>query len=148
MPILRGFSLIEMLVTLALMSVLAGVAFGGGIDAFRRSLFHTDCSTLASVLRHARAEAFHQVDATSTPLSYGVYLSRAQVTIYRGTTYTLRDTALDETLPLESIHAATTVDAVFSPGGTSTPAAFAIVPERGNFSCTVSINSEAGISGP
>jgi len=57
----KGFTLIEMMLVVALITILGGLGLYFGLDSLRGYSFRSDRDVLASVLQHARAEAVSNV---------------------------------------------------------------------------------------
>lgn len=65
----RGFTLIEILVVIALITVIASIGIMAGIDSYQRFLFRSNVDTAVSLLQKARSSAIHNMNETS----HGVY---------------------------------------------------------------------------
>ncbi len=96
---MRGFTLIEILVVLALASLLAGIALCDGLDSYQQYLSGSDSDTLVALLQHARAEAMNGMcdGATcSTAMAHGVKIQNGQYIFFEGESYDARVTTEDE----------------------------------------------------
>ena len=63
---LKGFTLIEVLVVLTLISIIGGIIIYFGFDSFRGYSYHDDRNGLLSLLQHARSEAMVNICRGST----------------------------------------------------------------------------------
>ena len=82
----KGFTLIEILVVIALLTVIASFGVTAGIDSYQRFLFRSNVDTAVSLLQKARSSAIHNIGETS----HGVYFcdpSNSKFVLFRGTTY-------------------------------------------------------------
>jgi prepilin-type N-terminal cleavage/methylation domain-containing protein len=97
----RGFTLVETLLVLALMSVLISVSLTEGLASFTRGLSQNDRQLAVSALREARAEAMDGTctgNACAGPLAHGVFISQSGVTIFEGASYADRLQQADQVL--------------------------------------------------
>ncbi|CAN5231498.1 hypothetical protein BH09PAT2_BH09PAT2_11530 [soil metagenome] len=94
----RGFSLIEVLLSIALISILAGI----GIPVFRGLQTKNDLdvatTTVAQTLR--RAQTLSQ--AVDGDTSWGVKIQTGSITLFKGTSYAARDQTVDELFTISS----------------------------------------------
>lgn len=60
-PSLRGLTLVETLISLAIVALVAGIDFGTGIDSYERSLARSNRTELLWSLLTARAAAMHGI---------------------------------------------------------------------------------------
>jgi prepilin-type N-terminal cleavage/methylation domain-containing protein len=94
----RGFTLLEVVITLAIFSVIAGFGLFITESAFRQSSFAADRDLLVALLQHARAQAIANVcGGTCTGndgLPHGVHIDSAghTLTAFQGSSYNSGDT--------------------------------------------------------
>lgn len=96
---MKGFTLLEIMVALALVSLLGGFALSYGLDTYHRYIFGSDRDALLVLLRHARAEAMNGVcdgDSCTAPMAHGVAIQEGKYVLFQGESYTSRDVAIDE----------------------------------------------------
>ena len=88
-----GFTLIEILVTVAIITVLVGMALFLSFDSFRRYNLNAERDMLVGVLETARSRALNNMFESQ----HGVcYLSPGNYSLFRGATY---DVAKSEIMP-------------------------------------------------
>ncbi len=107
----HGFTLLELLLSVAVISALAGLS----LPVYRTLLSKNDLDIAAvTVVQTARrAQVLSQsVDGDAT---WGVKIQSGSIVLFKGTSYALRDTLLDETFDLPgSIGVSGTTEYVFS----------------------------------
>gem|GEM_PF-2049388 len=96
---LAAFTLIEIVVTLAILGIIAAIAVPSGIDAVRNQRLNTATKTVISMLDYARSDAviaktditicaYNEADNSICPLtadwSNGIKLMRGQFKVYKG----------------------------------------------------------------
>ena len=80
----NGFTLIEILVVIALITTIASIGIVAGIDSYQRFLFWSNVDAAISLLQKARSSAIHNMNETSR----GVYFcDPAKFVLFRGATY-------------------------------------------------------------
>ena len=79
----KGFTVVELLVSLAIMAVLAVVVFSTFINFRKNEALVMDAETIVSVLRQAR----NQTLTSKNSSSYGVHIIASKITIFSGTSY-------------------------------------------------------------
>ncbi|HUQ30162.1 MAG TPA: prepilin-type N-terminal cleavage/methylation domain-containing protein [Candidatus Paceibacterota bacterium] len=93
---MKGFTLIEMLLSVALIALIAGM----GIPLYQSFQNRNDLSlattSLAAALRSAEVHA-RAVDGDS---AWGVMVATSSVTVFKGVTYASRVTTSDEVTPI------------------------------------------------
>lgn len=92
----EGFTLIEMLLSLALMALLAGMSMPVFSSLWIASEMDTAVNTVAQNLE--RAQLLSQ--AVQNDSRWGVYIAAGIITLYKGDTYAGRDDSYDETFPI------------------------------------------------
>ncbi len=75
-----GFSLIEIVITIALFGMVTMVVLSGGIPWYQRAVVHTNKIALAAALSRARAQALFAYDG----LPHGVYVSGNEYALFSG----------------------------------------------------------------
>ncbi len=104
----RGVTLIEILVVMALIAVVAGLAMITTLDAFRGSAYHNERDSLIAALYKARSQAVSNIclgAGCTQGKPHGVYIQTDPIThvvqqyvIFQGSSYAGRDAAVDEPL--------------------------------------------------
>lgn len=141
---MRGFTLVEIIVVLAIVTTLAAIGLTVGIDSYQRFLFRSDLHTAASLLQKARSSAINNIGETS----HGVYFDNAgrDFVLFRGLSYATRNVSFD--LPVEKSKTVTLTgpsEVVFSPlSGTTTGGTLTLAD--GVINATIQINNEGGIN--
>lgn len=78
-----GFSILELLISLAIMIVLAVIVFSTFINFRKNESLVMDSETIVSVLRQAR----NQTLTSKNSSSYGVHITASKITLFTGTSY-------------------------------------------------------------
>jgi prepilin-type N-terminal cleavage/methylation domain-containing protein len=79
----NGFSVIEIIIVIAIMSLLMGLAVSTFITYRKREAFNKDTETVTEILTQARAQTLQSKGG----LQYGVHFATSQVTLFSGTAY-------------------------------------------------------------
>ncbi len=146
----RGFTIFEVLIVLALFTILLGLGYFLSIDFYRSYLFHTEENILISVLERARSDAQNNIFETA----HGVHLSAENYTVFRGQTYDPNNVTNEVTPRNPSIQISGITDVVFEQlSGDPIPAfppSFSegrgqIILSEENRSAVISINNEGRI---
>lgn len=91
---MRGFTLIEVLLSVALLSVLSALSMPVYVDSVKRNDVHIAADTVTQTLRRAQALS----RASQGDSEWGVHVAAGAITLYRGTDYNLdRDAGFEET---------------------------------------------------
>ena len=101
----RGLTLIEVLISLALLTFVGGFSLYFSMDDTRAYTFRDDRDKIVSVLQRARAESMHGIcrsESCITALPHGVYRGEHALTLFEGSTYETRDEHFDEIIELKS----------------------------------------------
>lgn len=75
-----GFTVVELLVALAIFATLAGLGLGFGLDFYRQYSFHSDVSVLAENLSMARRQSMVQLYGQE----HGVHVEGGRYVVFRG----------------------------------------------------------------
>jgi len=103
--ITRGLTLIEVLISLGLLSLVGGFSLYMSMDDTRSYTFRDDRDKIVSVLQRARSQSMHSVcrsAACESAQPHGVYRDGVVLVLFEGANYTTRDEAFDEIIELHS----------------------------------------------
>ncbi len=139
-----GFTLVEIMIAVAIFTMLLGFGLIVGMDFYRSYSFNSERNISLAVLRKARTEAMVNIDQAA----HGVHITATQYTIFEGAAFTGRpaaQVALDETIKAQPTITLTPVDIVFNQldGSVTTPGSFTV--SDGARLSTVLINNEGRI---
>lgn len=140
----RGFTLIEVLLSVAIISILVGIAMPVYSGFAQRNELDTTTQTLGQALR--RAETYARSGKSDGP--WGVAVSTSTFTVFQGATYASRNTALDEAVTVPgSITLAGTSEIIFA-RLSGIPASTASITLNSNTNTTrgVSVNAKGMVS--
>ncbi len=152
----RGFSLIEVMIVLGLFALIGGLGLIISMDTYRGHNFGSERNVLLSTLEKARSQAISNMcfgAGCTDGKKHGVHVTPTGYTIFQGSSWGSRDTAVDEVVALESasvvisgltdvIFAELEGTASFNPVGSHT---ITLTDSSGKDSSTVSITSEGRI---
>lgn len=111
MQTMKGFTLLEVLLSLALISLIIGMGAPLYQSFQVRNDLHVSVVTLANALR--RAETLARGGDGDT--SWGVHIESGAITVFRGASFSVRDAAYDETFTVPtSISPSGMLEFVFS----------------------------------
>lgn len=88
----NGFTVIEIVIVLALVSILAGLGLFVGLEFYRNSALEAELDILVAGLRKARAASLHNIGG----VPHGLAVLGDRYVLFSGGSYALRDPALDE----------------------------------------------------
>lgn len=91
---MRGFTLIEITIVLALVGLIAALALPVSLGSYRRYIAASGRDDLLTLLRHARAQAMAGVcegDACTGAAAHGVAIEDGAYVLFQGETYATRD---------------------------------------------------------
>ncbi len=101
----RGLTLIEVLISIALLTLVGGFSLYFSMDDTRAYSFRDDRDRIVSVLQRARAQSMHgvcRVENCAAAAPHGVYRSGATIVLFEGASYATRGEAFDEVVELRS----------------------------------------------
>ena len=135
---MKGFTLIEILLALAILMLLLGITVPVGWNFFTSSAVQSERDTLISLITRARTYAI--TNKNSAP--HGIAISAPSFTLFQGASYAARAAQFDEPFPrTNSVTITGPSELVVTPlSGDTTPGTFTL--SLGTTSRTVSINSE------
>ena len=108
----RGFTLVEVLIVIAIMAILSGVVIFSFSGMRARQDVDSNTEVITSLLKEARSRTLGSIDSTT----YGVFIETNQVTLFKGASYI----AGDPTNQTNSLSNTVTITAVSLNGGGST----------------------------
>lgn len=141
----RGFTLIEMMLSVGIMSLLAALALPLYATFASRNNLAVTAQSLASMLR--RAEVYARANYGDN--QWGVNIQSSAVTLFQGTSYATRNSGLDETLTIPGgVSSSYSGDIVFSKlsGAPSTTATITMSSTAVSTTQTVSINAKGMVA--
>ena len=146
-----GFTLLEILIVMALLSLVGALALMMSMDDYRGYAFRNERNTLVAALHDARSQAintlcFGTLCTNSKP--HGVYIQNGEYIIFQGATFASRDTSYDVVIPGNTAVQRTGVfEIVFlSDSGQANPNGSVTLSDQGLHESTVSINPEGQIT--
>ena len=93
-----GFSLIEVLIVIALVGIILSMGMLIGQSSIGRSYVYAERDTLVSLLTTARAQSLANMNESA----HGVYISSTSTTLFEGSSYLLRKKSQDRIVPNSS----------------------------------------------
>jgi prepilin-type N-terminal cleavage/methylation domain-containing protein len=90
-----GFTLIELVVVLAIISVVLSWGLAVSFGAYRQAVLSGERDKVVSLLKKARTRALSNAHETA----HGVYLDQSGYTLFEGSSYAARNVPLDEVFP-------------------------------------------------
>jgi prepilin-type N-terminal cleavage/methylation domain-containing protein len=113
----RGFTLVEILVVMAILILVSGIAMTTDVNTYQRYSFRSDRDALISTLHRARSQSINKICFSScTSMYHGIYFATNQYTLFQGPSYATRDVAVDEVIDINSTtHISGPSEVVFAP---------------------------------
>ncbi len=117
----KGFTLLEVLIILGLISVVGALGLIISLDDYRAFHMHNERDMVVAVLHKARSQAINNMcfgAGCTDGKPHGVYFGHAgNYIIYQGTSYAARDTSVDEVIEAKDDAATVTgaSDVTFAP---------------------------------
>lgn len=140
---MRGFSLIEIIITLAVLSILASISLGAYQLFAVKSELEISAGTVVQALRQAQFSA----QAMENDSAWGVKFENGKITVFSGTSFGSRDSAKDKVLGLaKNINFGSITEVVFNKfsGQVTMPGSISISNKSGTK--TITYNAQGIIS--
>jgi prepilin-type N-terminal cleavage/methylation domain-containing protein len=139
----RGFTLIEIVLALAIMLILAGIILISFATLNRTQALDRDTETIVQVLRQAQSQTLTSKNA----MQYGVHFASSTATLFSGSTYSANDagnlvyTLKTSDLILNVSITGSSTDVVFNrlTGETAQNGTILLQTQQANFTRTVTI---------
>ena len=147
----RGFSLIEVVLVLALVSLCAGYGMFFTMDSYRSHSFYTDRDALVSLLQHARAESMSNTCGNQNctdGVPHGVAIEPDSYVLFEGDSYALRDVSQDISVERSPLMSATGLTEVIFAVGSANVAADGVIhlSDVSHHESDITVGSEGQIS--
>jgi len=142
----NGFTLVEIILVLGLLTMLGGFGLFISMDFYRSYSLRASRNTLISTLHKARSQAISNIDQAP----HGIRIESNQYTVFEGPTYASRTATLDEVIGAEPTVTISTIstlplDIVFGQLDGSVAASNTVQVGSGVKIYTISINNEGAI---
>jgi len=149
----RGFTLIEVVIVMAIVAILGGLALILNMDNYRGYIFSGERNTIVNVLQKARSQAINNIclgSGCTDGKPHGAHFEPGKYIIFQGTAYDPLST-LNEIIKADSSDIQinpSAADVVFSQlSGEVSVAPWTItISDSAGHNNTVSVNSEGRIS--
>ena len=138
---MRGFTAIEILITVSIIAVVALFTVGNGVDTNARADLASEHTTLLQLLTHARNQAMNNVNQTP----HGVYVDATSFTLFEGATYNAANSTNEVTPRNTSVFVAPLPPFQFvfeQLSGRATPTSGSIVLSKASYTHSITINAE------
>ena len=148
-----GITLIEIIVVMALITMMATLTLATSMDSFRGYSYRNERDAIVNSLQRARSQAISNIclGTCTTGMPHGVHFNANSYTIFQGIDYASRDIIADEIIRMNpAISATGPTDIIFaelSGDVTATPAGALdlIVKDTTGHTSTITLNSEGQI---
>jgi len=140
----KGFTLIEILLSVAIITLLVGLSLPVYESFVRRNDLDLTTQNIVSTLRRAQVYA-RSGDQDS---DWGVRVDPSSLTLFKGATYSTRNTAFDEVVPIPaSMSASGITDMVFAElsGAPSTTGSYTLTSTTNDVR-TVTVNAKGMVN--
>jgi prepilin-type N-terminal cleavage/methylation domain-containing protein len=138
-----GFTLIEILIAMAILALILGLGYFAGFDFYKNYALDSEKDLLMSILRKARSQAINNVGAAA----HGVSVNGSWYTIFYGNSYASRNAQYDENIrKAPGITLSGLNEVVFAPLTATSTASGTITLNNGKKSFFIDINYEGRIS--
>lgn len=139
----NGFTLVEIVIVVAILAVVLGLGYFVGFDFYKNYALHSEKDILISVLRKARSQALNNVGATA----HGVYIGDSSYTIFYGPSFVSRNSQYDENIrKAPGISLSGLNEVVFAPLTATSTASSTIILSNNQNSFFIDINYEGRIN--
>lgn len=139
---MKGFTLIEVLIVIAILGGLAGLGLFVSIDFYKSYAFHSERNIVVSIIQKVRSQSLANINESK----HGVYFGTNNYVIFQGENYASRNATYDEIIQANSLVSHSGLTEIVFDQLTGLPSATAsIVLSDGLRSSTISIGNEGRI---
>ncbi len=139
----KGFTLIETIIAVAILTILASLGLVFGIDYYKSYSLNAEQNMVISVFQKARSRAQNNINQSP----HGVSLQPNSYVIFQGSSYASRNVAYDQTVPKNpAIGVSGISEATFEQLNGNSQTVGDIVLDNGKRTATISINNEGRIN--
>ena len=138
-----GFTIIEVVVVIAVLMLLAGLGLWTSLDFYRTYALNSEQSMAVSLLSMARARAMNNVNQSP----HGLFITSTEYVLFQGSSYALRNVWYDEKTPIAYVVSLSGIqEVVFAPLTGEVITTGDIVLSERRKSVTITINNEGRIA--
>ncbi|PJC65463.1 MAG: hypothetical protein CO020_00525 [Candidatus Colwellbacteria bacterium CG_4_9_14_0_2_um_filter_50_12] len=139
----KGFTLLEIIIVVALFAILAALGLFIGLDLYRGYALASERSTVVNILEKARSQSVNNINQTP----HGVHFTGSAYVIFQGASYASRDQSYDEVITsAPGVTAGGVTETVFTQLEGSANPTGEVTVSNGLKSMTISINNEGRIN--
>ncbi len=139
----NGFSLLEVIMVMAILAVIFGFGYFVNFDFYRNYALQSEKDTLISLLRRARSQSLNNISRTA----HGLYIDASSYTLFYGNSFSGRDAQWDQIASRASgINISGISEVVFQPLSATSTASGTITLTNGTKSLYLDINNEGRIN--
>ena len=140
----KGFSLIELLVVVAIIVVISGLGLFVGLDFYKTYALSSERDIVIGILMKARNRAANNFNESG----HGIYINSDGYTVFQGSSYASRNQTYDELIKrINSVTSSGLQEIVFEQlTGNLTTSAGDVMLSNGVKSINISLNSEGRIN--
>ena|SRR3989338_9062638 len=91
----KGFSLVEILVVIAILTALAVVGVIAGLDTYSRQSFNTELNDAVALLQRARSQSINNIGGASHGVCFDPALCPDENILFKGVDFATRDANFD-----------------------------------------------------
>lgn len=139
-----GFTLVEIVIAMAILVIIAGSGFYAGFGQFQSYSLRTDRDTVVSLLQKARSRAMNNIGQ----VKHGFSIQGSNYVVFEGSSYATRNVGADQIIPKSSLVSLSGVSEVIFDqltGDVSTGAG-SITLTVAEADQIITINNEGGLS--
>lgn len=140
----QGFTLIEILVVVAIMVMIIGMGFSINFDFYKTYALSSERDIVIGVLMKARNKAANNFNQSA----HGVFVNQNGYTMFQGPSYVSRNTSYDELIKRNNSVAVSGIQEIIFEQltGSLTSSAGDVTLDNGAKSVNISLNSEGRIN--
>lgn len=139
----RGFTTMEILLVLAIVTILAGLGLFLDVNILRSNIFGSDVNGIVDSIRRSRSEALNNVNNSA----HGVKILTGSYVLFEGPNYASRIVSKDQVIPVKAGMVFSGLDeAVFVQLSGESTASGSIIVTEGLKTSVITINYDGGVN--